>query len=91
VKWLPTATQNVVEVQETLVRLLRLSAGPAVGVTRHAEPSQRSTSVWLTSRRSLLPTAMQNVREAHETPVKSAVPGSGGVATRLQTAGGFAA
>src|SRR5439155_24901030 len=81
VKWLPTATQNDFDAQETPASVLRRSPGSVVGTTLHALPSQRSTSVWLTSRRNRLPTAKQNASETQETPVRSPVPASGGGAT----------
>src|SRR5262249_56327792 len=74
--------------QEPPGRVVGGSSSSVVGTTAHALPSQRSTSVWPTSRRSRLPTAKQNDSETHETPVRSPVPASGGVGTVRHSVGG---
>jgi hypothetical protein len=68
---LPTATQELVAEQATLVNV---SALPALGLATidHAEPFQVSTSV-STGELSVLkdPTAVQAVAEMHDTPLST--------------------
>src|SRR5215472_4316817 len=70
---------------ETAVRTLRCAPGLGVASTRQRRPSHRSASVTWTSEPLIrLPTAMQRVADAHDTPDRplNASPGAGVRRTR---------
>ena len=65
----PTATQNRSDVHDTPERTF-VTAGLLFGVTRHARPSQSSTSPRLPPAVKWLPTATQKEAETHDTPAR---------------------
>ena len=82
----PTATQNVVVVQDTLASESVVADGSTVGTIVHLAPSQLSARVTVSEDAFLaLPTAMQKLGPTHETAVRplSVSPAGSAVGTML--------
>ena len=68
---MPTATQKLVETQDTPLRVLMFGEGKGLGATDQVAPSHISTRVSL----PVSPTATQKCFETQDTPLR--VPGLG--------------